>query len=162
MTIIQKYGWSFMDRYMANDPTFIQGHLGVVRAIASGQKVATFDMMVHHTMEEKSEGNPIAVAFPASDALPVWGQPGGIIRDAPHPNAAKLWLDWYMDPAQQRRIGTWSARTDVPPPFGLKPIFRYAVATNLLAYVGDQPKLDALRKRFVGYTGEVKNQGGIQ
>jgi ABC-type Fe3+ transport system substrate-binding protein len=25
MTIIQKYGWSFMDRYMANDPTFIQG-----------------------------------------------------------------------------------------------------------------------------------------
>ena len=30
--IVQKYGWNWMDRYMANKPHFIQGHLPVARA----------------------------------------------------------------------------------------------------------------------------------
>src|SRR6476620_11963906 len=114
---------------LATGPKFIQGHLGVVRSVAGGESLATFDMMLHHTMVEKSEGKPIDVIFPESDAIPIWGQLGAIFKDAPHPNAAKLYLQWYMGKEQQQRIGTWSARNDVPPPFGLKPILSYNVAT---------------------------------
>jgi len=89
-TIIKKYGWTFMDDYMATEPKFIQGHLGVVRSVAAGESMATFDMMLHHTMVEKREGKPIEVAFPAEDRIPIWGQLGAIFKDAPHPNAAKL------------------------------------------------------------------------
>ena len=67
-----------MNGYMANEPKFIQGHLGVVRSVAAGESIATFDMMLHHTMVEKSEGKPIEVAFPESDPLPIWGQLGAI------------------------------------------------------------------------------------
>ena len=63
-TIVKKYGWKYMDDYMATEPKFIQGHLGVVRSVAGGESLATFDMMLHHTMVEKSEGKPIDVAFP--------------------------------------------------------------------------------------------------
>ena len=63
-TIVKKYGWKYMDDYMATEPKFIQGHLGVVRSVASGESAATFDMMLHHTMVEKGEGKPIDVAFP--------------------------------------------------------------------------------------------------
>ena len=161
-TIVKKYGWSFMDDYMAQQPTFVQGHLGVVRSVSSGDSAATFDMMLHHTMTEKAEGKPIDVAFPDSDPLPIWGQLGAIFKDAPHPNAARLWLQWYMAKEQQARIGTWSARKDVPPPFGLKPILDYNVANDLAAIATDAALLADLRKRFESYTGDVKNRGGIR
>jgi ABC-type Fe3+ transport system substrate-binding protein len=161
-TIVKKYGWTYMDRYMAFEPKFIQGHLGVVRSVATGECSATFDMMLHHTMVEKREGQPIEVAFPAEDPLPIWGQLGAIFKDAPHPNAARLYLQWYMAREQQSRIGTWSARNDVTPPFGLKPILDYNVAADLAGLVTDAAALAELRNRFVGYTGEVKNKGGIR
>jgi ABC-type Fe3+ transport system substrate-binding protein len=161
-TIVKTYGWTYMDAYMANEPKFIQGHLGVVRSVAAGESIATFDMMLHHTMVEKSEGKPIEVAFPESDAIPIWGQLGAILKDAPHPNAAKLWLQWYMAAEQQSRIGTWSARRDVPAPFGLKPILDYNVANDLPEIVTDPARLADLRKRFEGYTGDIKNKGGIR
>jgi ABC-type Fe3+ transport system substrate-binding protein len=161
-TIVKKYGWSFMDKYMQQAPKFIQGHLGVVRSIASGESVATFDMMLHHTMVEKAEGKPIDVAFPADDPLPIWGQPAGIFKASPHPNAARLYLQWYMAKEQQARIGTWSARNDVPPPFGLKPILDYKVANDYAEIFTDRALLADLRKRFEHYTGEVKTIGGIR
>ena len=161
-TIVKKYGWTFMDQYMAQEPKFVQGHLGVVRSISVGDSTVTFDMMLHHTMTEKAEGKPIDVAFPQSDPLPIWGQLGAIFKDAPHPNAARLYLQWYMAKEQQSRIGTWSARGDVPPPFGLKPILDYPVANDLAAIATDPIQLADLRKRFEAYTGDVKNKGGIR
>ena len=44
-TIVKKYGWIFMDRYMATKPNFIQGHLGVHRSVASGESVATLMLL---------------------------------------------------------------------------------------------------------------------
>src|SRR4029077_1767321 len=54
--IVQKYGWSYMDRYMANQPNFIQGHLGVVRSIASGENLVTFDTIATISMDQKNLG----------------------------------------------------------------------------------------------------------
>jgi len=161
-TIVKKYGWGFMDDYMKQQPKFIQGHLGVVRSIGSGESAATFDMMLHHTMVEKSEGKAIDVAFPTDDPLPIWGQPAAIFKASPHPNAARLYLQWYMAKEQQARIGTWSARGDVPPPFGLKPILEYKVANDYAEIFTNQALLLDLRKRFEHYTGEVKTIGGIR
>ena len=42
-TIVQKYGWSYMDKYMANKPNFVQGHLSVARSVGDGANAATFD-----------------------------------------------------------------------------------------------------------------------
>ncbi len=43
-TIVGKYGWDYMDKYMAQKPVFVtSGHATVSNAIASGEKLATFD-----------------------------------------------------------------------------------------------------------------------
>jgi hypothetical protein len=67
-----------------------------------------------------------------------------------------------MAKEQQARIGTWSARNDVPPPFGLKPILDYKVANDYAEIFTDRALLADLRKRFEHYTGEVKTIGGIR
>jgi ABC-type Fe3+ transport system substrate-binding protein len=160
--IVLKYGWDYMDKYMANKPSFIQGHLGQQRSIGSGQNWVTFDSIFSITEGEKKAGKPVESHFSTVDATPIWPLTGAIFKDAPHPNAAKLFLSWLMEPEQQARTGTWSSRRDVPPPAGYKPIFDYKVVNDYRSFLTDEPQLLALRKRFEGITGPVVNVGGVR
>lgn len=161
-TIVKKYGWDYMKRYMAQKPNFIQGHLGVLRSVADGANAVTFDSTSSTTGALKKSGQPIEFAFPERDVMPTFSITAGIFKNAPHPNAAKLFLDWYMAKEQQSRIGTYSARTDVDPPAGLKPLSAYKIATGYRQFVSDQDRLAALREKFESYTGPVVNKGGVR
>jgi ABC-type Fe3+ transport system substrate-binding protein len=160
--IVLKYGWDYMDKYMANKPNFIQGHLGQQRSIASGQNWVTFDSIFNITTVEKKAGKPVESHFSTIDPTPIWPLTGAIFKAAPHPNAAKLFLGWLIEPAQQVATGTWSSRKDVPPPAGFKPIFDYPVVNDYRSFLVNERELVALRKRFEGYTGPVVNAGGVR
>ncbi len=161
-TIVKKYGWDYMKKYMAQKPNFIQGHLDVLRSVASGTNVVTFDSTSSTTGALRKAGQPIDFAFPARDVMPTFVITAGIFKDAPHPNAAKLFLDWYMAKEQQSRIGSYSARTDVAPPAGLQPLSAYKIATGYRQFVSDGKTIAALRKEFESYTGPVVNKGGVR
>jgi ABC-type Fe3+ transport system substrate-binding protein len=161
-TIVQKYGWSYMDRFMATKPNFVQGHLGVARSIASGQSHVTFDATTSTVGTLKQTGAPIELAFSEADPTAFFTLTAGIFKDAPHPSAAKLFLTWYMSPEQQKGTGVFSARTDVPPPPGFKPLASYNAALAYRAFVSDEPLMADLRKRFEAFTGPVVNKGGVQ
>jgi len=62
------------------------------------------------------------------DETPVFTLTGGIFKDAPHPNAAKLYLTWFLAKEQQSRVGSFSSRVDVPPPEGFQPLTSYKIA----------------------------------
>jgi len=161
-TIVRTYGWGYMKKYMAQKPNFIQGHLDVLRSVANGSNEVTFDSTSSTTGGLIKAGQPIAFAFPARDAMATFFVTAGIFKGAPHPNAAKLFLDWYMAKEQQSRTGTFSARTDVAPPPGLKPLSAYKIEAGYRQFVTDQKRLAALRKRFESYTGPVVNKGGVR
>ncbi|MGC1326783.1 MAG: extracellular solute-binding protein [Xanthobacteraceae bacterium] len=160
--IVQKYGWGYMDKYMATKPNFIQGHLGEQRSIGSGQNLVTFDSIYNITTVLKKQGMKVDSHFATEDATPFWPLSGAIFKGAPHPNAAKLFLTWLLEPAQQVATETWSGRGDVPPPSGYKPIFSYKVVTDYRAFLVDQNKVADLRKRFEKYSGPVVNAGGVR
>ena len=151
--IVQKYGWDYMDKYMAQKPAFVaSGHQSVSNAIASGEKLATFDS-TSTTPRLKAQGKPIEPVFSSVDATPVFLVGAAIFRDAPHPNAAKLYLNWYMAKEQQSRSGTFSPRADVPPPPGMQPLSAYNIDSGYRKLVTDEARLTELRKRFAGYIG---------
>jgi ABC-type Fe3+ transport system substrate-binding protein len=160
--IVQKYGWNWMDRYMANKPHFIQGHLPVARAIADGKMAATLDATITTTGGLKRQGAPLEIAFSAEDETPVFTVTGGIFKDAPHPNAAKLFLTWYLAKEQQSRIGTFSPRLDVPPPQGFNPLTSYKIANAFREFITNDGLIADLRKRFEAYTGPAVNVGGVR
>lgn len=157
-TIVRKYGWGFMDKYMATDPLWIRGHLGVARVVASGQAEVTFDTMANVTLGLKNNGQPTNVAFSTDDPLPIWPQTTAIFKDAPHPNAAKLYITWLLQKEQQSRLGTWSVRKDVPPPAGLKPIFNYEIANDFRSFITNDELVNEERKRFGSYIGKPKGE----
>jgi ABC-type Fe3+ transport system substrate-binding protein len=161
-TIAQKYGANYIDKYVANQPNWVQGHLGVSRSVAGGTDLVTPDATTSTVLNLKKAGQPIEFAFSDVDPIPVYYSTAGIFKDAPHPNVAKLYLTWVLAPEQQRRIGTFSSRGDVPPPAGLKPLFSYNVANGYRDFVTDERLLADLRKRFEAAIGPIRNAGGVR
>ncbi len=134
----------------------------MLRSVANGTNTVTFDSTSSTTGALRKAGQPIDFAFPGYDPMPTFFITAGIFKDAPHPNAAKLFLYWDMAKAQQSRIGTYSARTDVNPPAGLKPLSAYRIAAGYRQFVSDEKRIVALRKMFESYTGPVVNKGGVR
>jgi ABC-type Fe3+ transport system substrate-binding protein len=151
-----------MDRYMASKPHFIQGHLPVARAIAEGRMAASLDATITTAGGLRRQGAPIEIVFSAEDETPVFTVTGGILKDAPHPNAAKLFFTWYLSKEQQSRLGTFSPRLDVPPPAGFRPLTSYKIANAFREFVTDEKLLAELRGRFEAYTGPAVNKGGVR
>jgi ABC-type Fe3+ transport system substrate-binding protein len=160
--IVEKYGWGFMDDYMAAEPNFIQGHLGEQRSIAAGENWVTFDSIYDMTSQLKRQGLPIESHFPTVDAMPIWPLTAAIFKEAPHPNAAKLFMSWLLSSEQQATLGTWSPRADVAPPAGFRPILSYNVANDYRVFLTNQAQVADLRKRLEGYTGPIVNVGGVR
>jgi ABC-type Fe3+ transport system substrate-binding protein len=149
--IINKYGWDYMDKYMAQRPAFVtNGHAAVSNAIAAGEKLATFDS-TSTTPRLTRDGKPIQAVLSQSDDIPVFLVAIALFKDAPHPNAAKLFIDWYLAKEQQSRTGAFSGRADVAPPEGFKPLSSYKIDNSYREMLSDEVKLAELRKRLAGY-----------
>ena len=150
--IVGKYGWDYMDKYLAQKPAFVTtGHETVSNAIAGGEKAATFDS-TSTTWRLKRDGKPIAPVFSEADDTPIFLVGSAIFKDAPHPNAAKLYLTWYLAAEQQSRSGAFSPRSDVPPPEGLQPLSSYKIDRGYRRLVTDAARYADLKKRFATYT----------
>lgn len=160
--IVRRHGWDYMTRYMAQQPAFIQGHLGVARAIASGEAIASFDATMSTLSGQKRAGQPVEFAFPELEPTPLFTVTSAIFAGAPHPAAAKLYLSWLLAREQQSRSGFYSPRADVPPPAGMKPLFANFVVNQYREFVTDDALINDLRKRFEAITGPVKNAGGVK
>jgi len=72
-------------------------------------------------LEWKAKGAPVAFVAPA-DGLPATPESWGLVADAPHPNAARLYMDWFLSTqgqtANSKNLYLHSLREDVPPPPG--------------------------------------------
>ena len=158
--IIQKYGWAWMDKYMASKPHFVQGHLPVARSVAAGETIATFDAS-SSVWPFRREGK-LAVVWSPLDETPVFTLTGGIFKGAPHPNAAKLYLTWFLAKEQQSRVGSFSSRADVPSPEGFAPLTSYRIANNYREFMTDEKLITELRRRMEEYTGPPVNKGGVR
>src|SRR5262249_3574814 len=161
-TVVQRYGWGWMSQYIANGAQFVQGHLGVSRSLASGDSVVSIDSNPNFSLREQRGGKPVEISFSEIDPTPVWAQTAATFRDSPHPNAARLFLSWFLEKEQQGKLDTWSARRDVPPPDGLPPLFSIKLANDYPAFISNDALVADLRKRFEALTGPVKNRGGVR
>ena len=74
-------------------------------------------------LEFKAKGAPLEFVFPAK-GVPASPQVWGVIDRAPHPQAGRLFLDWFLSPVGQKvmqeALYLNSPRADaVPPPGGV-------------------------------------------
>jgi ABC-type Fe3+ transport system substrate-binding protein len=160
VTIVRKYGWGFMDRYMAQQPKFAASHLEVARSVGSGESFASFDTTVSTVLAVQQEGGKITLTGPKDDYLPVAFIAEAILKDAPHKNAARLFVTWFLSKEWQSQMGTYSARGDVAPPSGLPALSAYRLEDSYLEFMMHEDMRVEVRERFARYTGRTTNTGG--
>jgi len=146
------YGFDYLKKLQAQNPTYVRGTQDSSDLVGTGNYVANFG-------SGGSFNGLSQVTFPKKSPWVAWPQTGAILKNAPHKAAAELYLSWILSKqAQTNDIGTWSARTDVPAPAGLKGIHDYKNMNplGLGAFLSDRTALDRYKARVGLYVGDVQ------
>jgi iron(III) transport system substrate-binding protein len=115
-----KYGWDYFSNLAKNKPKIARSINDTVTDIVSNERQvgAGPDNL---SLESKSKGNSIDILFPVDDAI-LLASPVAILKDAPHPNAAKLFENFFYSreySGAMAKTFNYPLRSDVPPPSGM-------------------------------------------
>ena len=114
-------GWKFIEALGRNKPGLERGHAGMAQKVAAGEYAGAAEMADFHlkNIRDAAASVPVRGVWP-KEGVPSEPWTAGILKRAPHPNAARLFLDFLLSQeGQALYVGTmgWtSARSDVAPP----------------------------------------------
>lgn len=114
-------GWKYVEALGKNHPTLERGHAGIAQKVAAGEYGAAIEMSDFHlhNLRLASASVPVNGVWPR-EGVPQEPWTAGILKRAPHPNAAKLFMDFLLSKEGQtiyvKAMGWQSARDDVAPP----------------------------------------------
>lgn len=117
------YGWGYFKKLVKNDPLVTRSIIDTVQYLNSGERWVAVSPSAS-ALESASRGNPIAVVYP-SDGAVLMIAPSAVLKQAPHPAAAKLFLNFLLsrDFAEIAVKSRGEAlRPDVPALPGVKPV----------------------------------------
>jgi iron(III) transport system substrate-binding protein len=115
-----KYGWDYFTKLAKNKPKIGRSIFDTVTDIVSGERKVGAGPE-NQSLESKAKGNPIAIQFPSDEAVIVIS-PVGILKDAPHPNAARLFESFFYSKEYSQAMAktfNYPLRADVPAPTGV-------------------------------------------
>jgi iron(III) transport system substrate-binding protein len=118
------YGWDYFRAFERNRPHIGRSAADPVTILNAGERIIGVGMPSASTLLGVSRGNPLALIYPTDGAVMV-PSPSAIIRNAPRPNAAKLYLEFMAGPTYSevsRAYFAESLRPEVPPPVGARPL----------------------------------------
>jgi iron(III) transport system substrate-binding protein len=117
----QLYGDDFWQKLAPLKPHAFDSYVQQFDRLVNGQDKVALTAQYSGYLILKAKGAPVEFVYPP-DGLATTAEPWGIIKEAPHPEAAKLFLDWFLGVAGQaanaEALYYNSLRADVPPPPG--------------------------------------------
>jgi iron(III) transport system substrate-binding protein len=131
------YGLDFLKALERNKPQVGRSAADPVTALNSGERTVGLVMPSSTTLLAVSRGNPLRVIYP-TDGTVLIPAPSGVLKAAPHPNAAKLFMEYCAGPLYSqtaRRFYSESLRPDVPPPEGARALGSFKAITPTAAEV---------------------------
>ena len=118
------YGWDYLKQLERNRPLIGRSSADPVTAINAGERLIGAGLSSASALLSISRGNPLTMIYPTDGTLAV-PAPTGAMRDAPHANAAKLFMEFATSPAYYRAASAFfaeSLRPEVPPVPGSRPL----------------------------------------
>ncbi len=121
--MLKLYGKSYFERLEKMHPLVSRSLQDAVGLLGSGERLVS-PIPIAPIIESADKGNPLAIEYPSDGAIFV-ATPSGILANAPHPNAAKLFLEFLQGPEFNQimvKARYESMRPDVKPLPGVKPV----------------------------------------
>ena len=128
----QLYGDGFWPQLVPLKPHAFDSYVQQFDRLVNGQDKVALTAQYSGYLMMKAKGAPVEFVIPPDGAVAA-PQPWGIVKEAPHPAAAQLFMDWFLGVPGQTGdaevLFTHSPRGDVPPPPGGASINTFKVLT---------------------------------
>jgi iron(III) transport system substrate-binding protein len=142
-------GADYMKKVAAQKPIVVPTTAQLIDQLVRGEALVGFTVDHYRAFESDAAKAGITAIYP-TEGMPIAAAPIAIFKDAPHPNAAKLFVDFILSHDGQQLLnvdifGVYSARPDVPPPAGQKP---FAETRPLAPGAADMARYEAAFRAF--------------
>ena len=154
LALVKQYGWNYFQELAKNKLHIVQSANDPAGVVASGERPVGVNGAEYFYYKTLKQGNPIKILYP-KEGVPLVVSPTAIAKDAPHPNAAKLFTEFILTKTAQQMLadneGLYTGHPEVTYPND-KPKLK---DLKLLAVDPDElEKRNAeIRKRFVEFFG---------
>lgn len=136
----QLYGDDYWKKFAELKPRAFDSYVQQYDRLVSGQDAVIHTAQLSGYLLAKAKGAPIEFVYPEEGMM---NAPGfmGAVAEAPHPNAARLFMDWFLSKHGQEIYDKImllnSPRDDVAPPPGSKPNseFKLLYPSNWTAFL---------------------------
>ncbi len=128
------YGWEYFKKLERNRPQIGRSSQDPVTLLNAGERTVGVCVPAGTTLLSISRGNPLRIIYPTEGVLATIA-PSGILRNAPHPNAAKLFMEYQASKEMSqvtRDLYAEPLRPDVPGPEGSLPLAQIELLTPSL------------------------------
>ena len=88
-------GWDYFKKLGAQHIMQVQSSTEPPKKLALGERALMFDGNEYNALIVKAQGAPLAIVYP-SEGTPLVGGSAGVMKDAPHPNAARLFISFVF------------------------------------------------------------------
>jgi iron(III) transport system substrate-binding protein len=154
LALVNQFGWDYFRDLAKNKLHLVQSANDPAGVVASGERPVGVNGAEYFYYKTLKQGNPIKIIYP-KEGVPLVVSPVAIAKDAPHPNAAKLFTEFIFSKESQQLLadkeGLYTGHPEVTYPAD-KPKLK---DLKLLAADADElEKRNAeIKKRFVEFFG---------
>ncbi|MFO7945243.1 MAG: extracellular solute-binding protein [Armatimonadota bacterium] len=145
----EKYGRAFWANMAQQAPTMYKSGDEMLQALIAGDRDIAGGVLGYKVQKYIANDAPVEPIWPM-DGVPVCLGPVAILRACPHPNAAKLFVEFMLSQEGQTQLSKmlrcYSPRSDVPPPEGARALSELNLlrpATGWTEYLNKQSDLRA-------------------
>jgi iron(III) transport system substrate-binding protein len=103
LTLVNVYGWDYFRDLAKNKLHIVQSANDPAGVVASGERPVGVNGAEYFYYKTLKQGNPIKIIYP-KEGVPLVVSPVAIAKDAPHPNAAKLFTEFIFSKESQQLL----------------------------------------------------------
>jgi iron(III) transport system substrate-binding protein len=118
--IARELGWPYFERLAKQAVMQVQSANDSPKKVAVGERAVMVDGNEHQLIRLREAGQPVEAAYPLEGA-PLIVSPAGVLKNAPNPNAARLFQSWLFSAEAQQLVVDLSGLHSVHPLVREKP-----------------------------------------
>jgi iron(III) transport system substrate-binding protein len=112
--IARDIGWDYLEKLAKQKIMQVQSSTDPPKKLALGERAVMADGNEYNMFQQREKGDPVEIVYP-TEGTPLIVGPNGIFKDAPNPNAARLFQSYCFSPEAQQLIVDVGALRSVHP-----------------------------------------------
>jgi iron(III) transport system substrate-binding protein len=147
-------GWDYLEKLSKQGVQQLQSTTATPKSIASGERAVMVDGNEYNMFIEIQAKSPVKIIYP-KEGVPFVSSPTAIFKEAPHPNAARVFQNFLYTPAVQQLLvnegGARSVHPDVKEPADRTPLAKIKTLSD--DPQGMLPQINEIKKKYTALFG---------